>query len=268
MRINRRPLQAALAAAAMLSAGAAHADTTPLGTWIDHTGRGAVEIKDCDGKLCGYIAWVKDPKNSSACGEQILGNVKKVASNTWDKGWIYDPDSDSKYDVELKPLSGDKLRVMGYAGTKWLSETMTWKRAPDDLATCTKATSAEADKAAPEKEKKAAVAEASKTKADDKPDSKAAAVEADEEKPAKVASTTPGDEINEPAEAAETEYDDDETADDGSKKRKAGKIVARIADELGVKVKKGGKSSISGKETCQMRVPYVDMTVSFPCKDD
>ena len=34
---------------------------SPLGVWIDHTGRGAVEITDCGGKLCGRIVWVKDP---------------------------------------------------------------------------------------------------------------------------------------------------------------------------------------------------------------
>ncbi|NIO39972.1 MAG: DUF2147 domain-containing protein, partial [Burkholderiales bacterium] len=50
-------------------------------------------------------------------------------NGTWDRGWIYDPEANSKYDVELKPIGSQKLRVMGYAGTKFLSETMIWKRA-------------------------------------------------------------------------------------------------------------------------------------------
>lgn len=275
MRITGRALQAALtaAAAALLSASAAHADTTPLGTWIDHTGRGAVEIKDCDGKLCGYVAWVKDPKDAKGCGEQIIGNVQKISDNKWDKGWIYDPDSDSKYDVELTPLGPDKLRVMGYAGTKWLSETMTWKRAPSDLEKCSK-TSTEASVTKPEK---AATAEAIEPKdakaaettgdtdlkaAEIAPDTKAK-TEADGDKPAKMAATTPDDEADDTANAVEDDADND-TADK-PKKGKAGAIVARIADELGVKVNKEGPAAEGGKKTCRMRVPYVDMTVTFPC---
>src|SRR5262249_10916003 len=37
---------------------------SPFGVWIDHTGRGAVEISDCNGKLCGRLVWFKDPNNA------------------------------------------------------------------------------------------------------------------------------------------------------------------------------------------------------------
>ena len=120
----------------MASAAAAHADNSATGVWIDHTGRGAVEITDCNGKLCGHVAWVEDAKNADQCGKQIIGNVKSVGKNKWDNGWIYDPDRGSKYDVELTAIGADKLKVVGYAGTKWLSETYTWKRAPADLQKC------------------------------------------------------------------------------------------------------------------------------------
>jgi len=276
MRINGRALQAAVtaAAAALLSASAAHADTTPIGTWIDHTGRGAVEIKDCDGQLCGYVAWVKDSKDAEGCGEQIIGNVKKVGSQTWDNGWIYDPDRGKKFDVEIRPIGEDKLRVTGYAGIKWLSETMTWKRAPADLEKCTKTTSTEAAVTKPEK---ASVVDASEPKdakaaestsdtdlkaAEVAPDAKSK-TETDANKPAKMAATTPDDEADDTASAVEDDANDD-TADT-PKKGKAGEIVARIADELGVKVNKEGPKAEGGKKTCRMRVPYVDMTVTFPC---
>jgi hypothetical protein len=104
--------------------------------WIDHTGRGAVEITDCGGNLCGRAVWVKDPKDSKGCGIQIIGNAKPVSGGKWDNGWIYDPDEDAKYSVELTPLAGDKLKVLGYAGSKFFSETMIWKRAPADLKRC------------------------------------------------------------------------------------------------------------------------------------
>lgn len=123
--------------------------SSPHGVWIDHTGRGAVEITDCGGKLCGRLVWFKDTKHSKeGCEFQVIGNVRPVATNKWDGGWIIDPDKDpkKKYDVEITLLSDTKLRVMGYAGMKFLSETMTWTRAPSDLKLCTQPS---ADVAAP-----------------------------------------------------------------------------------------------------------------------
>jgi uncharacterized protein (DUF2147 family) len=108
----------------------------PLGVWIDHTGRGAVEIKECAGGLCGRIVWLKDAANSSVCGTQVIGSAKKTASDTWDNGWIFDPDKDARYSVELKTIGTDKLRVMGYMGSKMFSETYTWKRASAELKWC------------------------------------------------------------------------------------------------------------------------------------
>ena len=108
----------------------------PTGVWIDHTGRGAVEITECGGGLCGHVVWVKDAKHIKTCRNQVLGNVRPVGGGTWDKGWIIDPDDNARYSVELKPIGTDRLRVVGYMGSKMFSETMTWKRAPDDLKRC------------------------------------------------------------------------------------------------------------------------------------
>ncbi|MFZ8528581.1 hypothetical protein ACO1NJ_14760, partial [Staphylococcus aureus] len=59
------------------SAAIAQENTAPdvKGVWIDHTGRGAVEIIDCGGRLCGSVVWLRDTKNVKACGVQIIGNV-------------------------------------------------------------------------------------------------------------------------------------------------------------------------------------------------
>jgi len=129
------PFAVALTAACPLALAA----PSPLGVWIDHTGRGAVEITDCGGKLCGRLVWFKDPDNAKdGCNFQIIGDVKPVGGNKWDGGWIVDPekDPDKKYDVEITPLSDQKLKVMGYAGMKLLSETMVWTRAPGTLVKC------------------------------------------------------------------------------------------------------------------------------------
>jgi uncharacterized protein (DUF2147 family) len=108
----------------------------PAGVWIDHTGRGAVEITECAGALCGRIVWLKDAGHKSVCGTQVIGNAKRTTSGTWDGGWIYDPDKKARYSVELKLVGADKLRVVGYMGSKLFSETFVWKRPSSDITRC------------------------------------------------------------------------------------------------------------------------------------
>lgn len=136
MHLRMCSLTKVATAAFLISAASAHAASDPRGVWIDHTGRGAVEISDCDGALCGRVVWLKDAENGEACGVQILGNVRPAGSGVWDDGWIYDPEQDARYSVELKPIDESKLRVLGYLGTKLFSETMVWQRAPADLERC------------------------------------------------------------------------------------------------------------------------------------
>lgn len=121
------------ASIAMTTPSAANEAT---GIWLDHTGRGAVEITNCGPALCGRIVWLRDEANNKTCGTQVIGNVKAVGVGKWDKGWIYDPEDDERYTVEITTVGGDRLQVMGYLGSKMLSETMTWRRAPADLKRC------------------------------------------------------------------------------------------------------------------------------------
>ena len=85
-------------------AGSAFA-VEPTGLWYDHTGRGAVEITKCGGQLCGRLVWLKDAQHAKqVCGIQIIGDVKPMANGAWDNGWIYDPEQDAKFSVELTPM--------------------------------------------------------------------------------------------------------------------------------------------------------------------
>jgi len=129
-----------IAAFATVAVGASPAlAAEPTGIWYDHTGRGAVEIVKCGGNnLCGRLVWLKHSNHKEGCGLQIFGDVKPVASGVWDGGWIIDPEKDlnTKYSVELTLLNPKSLKVVGYMGSKFFSETMMWKRAPDDLKRC------------------------------------------------------------------------------------------------------------------------------------
>lgn len=114
----------------------APAPAGPAGVWYDHTGRGAIEISDCGGKLCGKVVWLKPGTNPQGCGIQVIANVPPKAPNTWDGGWIFDPEANSKYDVELQLVAADKLKVTGYEGLKLFGQTMMWTRAPLDIQRC------------------------------------------------------------------------------------------------------------------------------------
>lgn len=116
------------------------------GLWLDHTGRGAVEISACGPSLCGHIVWLKEPidrqgrplrdakneetgkRNRPICGLQVIGEVKPQRDGTWDEGWIYDPEQGEQFDLELRLRTADALQVKGYKGLKFLNETFQWKR--------------------------------------------------------------------------------------------------------------------------------------------
>ena len=144
---NTTILMSALMAAGLLAgkpAWAAAAD--PRGIWLDDKGQGAVEITDCGSKLCGHVVWARDEADSKeGCGKQIIGDVAPQGGGLWDNGWIYDPDTRKRYDVELKALDDNRLRVKGYAGVKFFSRSMIWTRAPADLKKCTANDSKTAD---------------------------------------------------------------------------------------------------------------------------
>jgi hypothetical protein len=98
----------------------------PLGVWTDHTGRGAIEITECARGLCGHIVWVKDTAHKSDtrfCKSLVMQNGRLPAHGTED-GFM----TRGRLDLasSWKPMGSDKLRVMGYQGSKMFNETFTW----------------------------------------------------------------------------------------------------------------------------------------------
>ncbi|MEE9587938.1 MAG: DUF2147 domain-containing protein [Hyphomicrobiaceae bacterium] len=145
---------AAVLIVAQLASPSARSASSPLGIWLDHTGRGGVEISSCGKKLCGRIVWLADPNGSDGrpltdgnnprasnrkrtiCGLPIIGGLKNSGTRFWSGGWIYDPETGDTYDVEITLLNERRLEVFGYAGIKFFGETLLWKRAPKSLGSC------------------------------------------------------------------------------------------------------------------------------------
>ncbi len=126
----------------------------PVGIWLDHTKRGAVEIYTCGSALCGRIIWMKapikpsgvpfrdlrNPKKSlrqrTICGLKMIGRLQKTGRRVWDGGWIYDPERGKAFDLQLKWQSTDRLTITGYLFSPAFGKTFGWTRAPDDIGRC------------------------------------------------------------------------------------------------------------------------------------
>lgn len=138
MPFERQGLRSAALAVTLLASGPALAANEPFGVWVNDTGRGAIEIKDCGGKLCGHVVWIKDTSDAQGCGRQIIGDLVSTGDGVWggDNAWIYSPEKKKNYNVEVTPLADGTLKVKGYAGISFLSKTMIWTKAPSDLTRC------------------------------------------------------------------------------------------------------------------------------------
>jgi uncharacterized protein (DUF2147 family) len=124
-----------LAAMIVTLTTSAHAQTTALGLWRDHTGRGVVEISDCGDKLCGTIVAVT-PGNEAACGLQVMGGATAMEKGRWDGGWIYDPEREEKYDLQLLLVNENRLKVTGYEGIILFGESFIFTRADPSTPRC------------------------------------------------------------------------------------------------------------------------------------
>ena len=152
----------AVACGLALGLSASFAEAAPpieMGVWINHTGKGAVEIRPCGAsgasanRLCGFIVWLKEPNKKNGdpltdgynldagkrrrtiCGLPVLGSLQRV-SGGWDNGWVYDPEQGSQFDAAIQLASRDRLVLTGYKGVKFFSKSFTWRRAPADLPRC------------------------------------------------------------------------------------------------------------------------------------
>lgn len=252
-----RALLPAFVAATLLVPATASAASDVAGVWFNDTGRGAIEIKPCGGGMCGHVVWVKDGSDAKGCGRQIIGDAKALKSGVWDNGWIYSPEKKKRYDVELKPLDTDRLRVTGYAGSKFFSKTMIWKRAPADLQRCgTETAKAPAPAAAPAVETAAAAPAAATAVTADKPDERTPEArlraELNKEATATEKSAPPQATDESPAntETAEADTGETETADAG------GLDLGKLNVDKYLKRENGN---------CKLDLPWVK--VDFKCEE-
>jgi uncharacterized protein (DUF2147 family) len=136
-------------AAALLAAGPALAQMTPVGLWRsidDHTGQARAEIAIKDNGRGGLNGKVErslqaspspepncnlctdDRKGQPKIGLEIIRDAKKSGNDpVWEGGTILDPENGKTYKVRLSPQDGGKtLQVRGYIGPFFRSQV--WQR--------------------------------------------------------------------------------------------------------------------------------------------
>ena len=140
----------ALTMVALLAAGGAWAQVTPLGVWHsidDKTGqpKARIRISETAGALNGRIEKLlrqganpdekcdeckDDRKDKPMVGLEIIRGAKKAAdTDVWEGGKILDPENGKEYRASFTPIDGGKkLEVRGYLGPFW--RTQTWTRIP------------------------------------------------------------------------------------------------------------------------------------------
>jgi uncharacterized protein (DUF2147 family) len=121
---------------------------TPIGTWVTQKGGAHIQIKDCGGKLCGTIVWLKNPLDKNGkdsvdsknpdptlrtrklLGLPMLNGFAHDSddSNVWSGGEIYNPSNGKTYSCKLTVQTPSTLLVRGYVGLSIFGETQTWTR--------------------------------------------------------------------------------------------------------------------------------------------
>jgi uncharacterized protein (DUF2147 family) len=120
--------------------------TLPEGVWLIK-GEAAVQIFDCNGRLCGRILWLQSPYDAQGqlkrdkrnpdpalrqrepCGLTLIWDLRSTGPNHWDDGWFYHPDSGRTYNTKMELTSSDTLVAHFYQGTSFVGETKTLSRA-------------------------------------------------------------------------------------------------------------------------------------------
>ncbi|RIV25065.1 DUF2147 domain-containing protein [Fibrisoma montanum] len=118
-----------------------------VGTWLNGTKKGHVEIYKKGGTYFGKLVWLKEPndpttgkpktdiKNADAAKRNrpimnlnIMYNFKYDGNNVWSDGKIYNPEDGKEYNCKMTLTSPNTLDVRGYMGISLIGKTQTWTR--------------------------------------------------------------------------------------------------------------------------------------------
>lgn len=128
-------------------------DGTVTGTWLTADGRAVIEIYPCGAKICGRVAWLREPcfpvddsegmagmpridrhnpnpalRSRKVIGLQIMEGFSREGENRWEHGTIYDSDTGKTYRSRLTLIAPNRLDLHGYIGIPLFGRSQIWTR--------------------------------------------------------------------------------------------------------------------------------------------
>ena len=118
-----------------------------VGTWLNGTKKGHVQIYKQGGTYFGKLIYLTEPndpatgkpktdfKNSDVSKQKrpllnlpLMYNFKYDGGTVWSDGKIYNPEDGKEYNCKMTLKNPNTLDVRGYVGISLLGKTQTWTR--------------------------------------------------------------------------------------------------------------------------------------------
>lgn len=100
-----------------------------VGEWLTQNSEARVTIYHEQGKYVGKIIWIKDNKQSTQLNTVILSDfVFDTKEKEWNNGTVFEPRHSHKSSGYLLLKDANTLKVTGYKGFRWISDSEIWTR--------------------------------------------------------------------------------------------------------------------------------------------
>lgn len=119
----------------------------PDGIWLVDP-NSAVQLFDCEGLLCGRVAWLRNVQDRAGqiqrdkynpdpalrprlvCGLTILWGLRPEGTSRWRDGWLYNPDDGGTYNVSAELRSSEVIEARIYKVLPIFGTTKTLLKIP------------------------------------------------------------------------------------------------------------------------------------------
>ncbi len=116
-----------------------------IGTWLNASGKGQIQVYKQGNKYFGKLIWLKEPNDENGKPKLDANNPDKnlktkplvgliilrdfVHDNgEWKNGRIYDPQNGKDYKCYMKLKDAKTLNLRGYIGISFIGRTEVWTR--------------------------------------------------------------------------------------------------------------------------------------------
>lgn len=119
---------------------------TPVGVWLHDNKRIKIEIAPCGDFLCAKIVWFRWPNDAHGLplvdlknedpalrtrpllGLSVLYGLRRTGDNSWEDGFIYNPDDGVNYRANMTIQKDGSLRIRAYVLVPLFGHTLIWTR--------------------------------------------------------------------------------------------------------------------------------------------